>query len=86
MKTHPVTGVAALSVAVILFAISLPVLIARPCLLTPDNACVYSIPSPSYEMELSMSLFGVAFAIGGIALLVTSRLEQHEVKNKSPDV
>jgi hypothetical protein len=37
-------------------------------------------------MELSMSLFGVAFAIGGIALVVTSGLEQREVKNKSLDV
>jgi hypothetical protein len=33
-----------------------------------------------------MSLFGVAFAIGGIAILVTSGLGQREVKSKSPHV
>jgi hypothetical protein len=87
MRAQIVIGIALLSVAAIFFGISLPVLFESPCTVMPNGGCVYSIPSPSHEIELLLSLFGTASAICGIVLIVTYyRLEQQQLKNRKTDV
>lgn len=83
VKTQLVVGVAVLSVAVVLFGISLPTLFSSPCTEIVSSGRVCSIPAPSHEMELSLALLGVPFAIGGIGLIVIHRSEQPEVKKNA---
>ncbi|MEW6604460.1 MAG: hypothetical protein AB1351_07190 [Thermoproteota archaeon] len=69
VKAQVVLGAALVLVAVILLVFGLPVMV-----FSIDSACPpYSYMGDCSNVEeLSMSLFGVAFAIGGIALIATS--------------
>lgn len=81
VKTQAIIGVALLSVAATLFGIGLPVSnILQPC---PPY---YGSNNCSYEKELSISLFAVAFTIGGIGILALYRSRVSGIEKQKPDV
>ena len=81
MKAQAIVGIALLSVAATTFGIGLPVLsILQPC--PPD----YGGNNCNYEKELSISLFAVAFTVGGIAILALYRFRVSGIEKQKTDV
>jgi hypothetical protein len=80
VKTQVIIGIALLSVAATTFGIGSPVLnILHPC---PPY---YMANNCSYEMKLSMSVFAVAFTIGGIGILALYRLRVPGIEKQKTD-
>ncbi|MCI0559342.1 MAG: hypothetical protein MN733_12680 [Nitrososphaera sp.] len=88
MKAQGVAGLALLSIAVILFGVSLPVLIfSDNCERLPNGSRGCAIAtrgagSPAPE-ELLLAIYGIPFAIGGTGLLALYRLEKPKVKEEA---
>jgi len=80
-----VIGVALSSVAVIIFAFTLPTIFAPPCLTVTAGGIICTIPSPSHEVELTLAIFGIAIVIAGVGLLVLHNLEKPRLR-QAPDV
>lgn len=80
VKTRSVIAVEFSSIAVILFAMSLILYLENRDRLA---SAIVHCPSCLYELESSLSLFGLAYAIAGIGLLVTQRFERSEVENRN---
>ena len=83
VKTQVIIGVALLSVAAILFGVSLPVLV-----LSIGQSClpVSFMGDCTHVEEVSLSSFATAFAIGGIGLLALNHFEHRELKDRKTDV
>ena len=83
MKTLAIIGVALLSVAAILFGVSLPVLV-----LSIGQSCppFSYLGNCTHVEEVSLSSFASAFAIGGIGLLALNHFERNELKDRKTSV
>lgn len=85
MKTQLVIGFELLGVAVVLFGTSLPFLLSDNCVHLPNGfkRCAQVLRPTSFGIELPISVFGIAFAIGGIGLLALNRMERVKLKEST---